>query len=235
MKKILFAPLVVGTLLAGVASAQAQFNIETGTGLFAPSYRGTANTTWFGWGPGSFDGATDNELIDNPAPTLGTTTIGVTLNQDPVINDILSGSNNIYTGFAGVTSLTLDIPTSGTEGSGFTTIIVQGRALFGGFGTAPALSDIAGVSPTFVTSNNANGAGQFWAKYEIPGNATSYDLDISFAAASHTSIGELQIDAGWSASGYSSDLAVVPEPSTWTLLGLGMAATFGWMKRSRRS
>lgn len=217
MKK-LFCLALVGIAAANLASAQ--FTLNTATGLFDPSFRGQANTTWFGWGPGSFDGATPNELIDNPAPTLGTTTAGVSFTQSTPA-DILSSTDNIYSGFAGQTDLLLAIPTSGTAGSGFTTLIIQGRALFGGFGTAPLFNDILGVSPTFVVGNNALGTGQFWAKYEIAGNVSSYNLTVTLAAASHTSIGEIEVDTIWSATGFAPDTTVVPEPTTLALVGLG--------------
>ena len=223
---------VLCALCASVASAQ--YVINTSPGLFDPSYRGMANTTWFGWGPGSFDGATDNELIDNPAPTIGVTIPGIAFNQSNT-DDILSGSDSIYSAFAPATDLLLAAPTVGSVGTGFTTIIVQGRTAFGGFGTLPAFSDVSGVSPTFVVGDNTSGQTQFWAKYELPGNESIYNLAITIAAASHTSIAELEVDTYWSAGGYAPDFAIVPEPSTFALIGLGSLAVVGLRIKSRRN
>jgi len=231
MKKLLCFTLV-GVMAANIASAQ--FVINESTRLFDPSFRGLANTTWFGWGSGSFDGASNNELIDNPATTIGIATAGVSLTQSTAF-DILSSGNNIYTSTAGATDLLLALPTSGTLGLGFTTIIVQGKTAFGGFGIAPAFGTIAGVSSVFEIGNNATASGQFWAKYEIAGNLSSYNLAITLAAESFTSIAELEVDTYWSATGFAADIAVVPEPSALALVGLGSFALFGLKRRSRKA
>ena len=227
MKRATCFSLLAGLMCAASVPAFAQFNISTGTGLFDPTFRGSANTTWFGWGPGSFDGLTNDETIDNPAPTIGTTTVGLSFTQSPTGNDILAGSDNIYSSTAGATDLLFDIPTFGAVGFGYTTIIVQGRTAFGGYNVAPSFGDIAGVSPSVTLQNNAAGAGQFWAEYHIPGNASAYDLSIGLAASSFTSIAELEFDTYWSESGYAPDSVVpVPEPGALSLAGLGVAALF---------
>lgn len=222
---------MVGVIAANIASAQ--FVINTATGLFDPSFRGAANTAWFGWGSGKFDGLTNNELIDNPAPSFGATALGVSFTQSTT-NDILSSGNNIYTGGAPATDLLLAIPTSGTPGSGFTTLIIQGKTAFGSYGVAPAFSEIAGVSASFAQGNNFLGAGQFWAKYEIVGNLSSYDLAVTLAENSNTSIAELEVDTYWSATGFTTDTAVVPEPSALALLGFGSFAGLVLKKRARK-
>ena len=231
MKKTLCLT-VLSVFAANVATAQ--FVINSSSGLFDPSFRGQANTTWFGWGAGSFEGATQNELIDNPAPSIGTTTLGISFTQNPA-NDILASSDNIYTGTSAATDLLLQIPTSGTLGSGFTTIIVQGRTAFGGYDTPPSLQPISGISAIFEVGPNANGSGQFWAKYELPGNSAAYDLTINLATASFISIAELEFDTYWSPTAFAADFTVVPEPSTFALLGLGAVAGFALRKRSRKS
>jgi hypothetical protein len=222
MKKTLCLTLL-SALAVNVASAQ--FVINNSPGLFDPSFRGQPNTTWFGWGPGSFEGSTQNELIDNPAPSIGTTSLGISLTQNPA-NDILASSDNIYTGAALATDLLLQLPTSGSVGSGFTTIIVQGRTAFGGYDTPPGFQPILGINPIFEVGPNANGSGQFWAKYELPGNSTVYDLTIRLDSASFISIAELEFDTYWSPTGFSTDFAVVPEPSALALLGMGLTAGF---------
>lgn len=230
MKKM-FCLTLVGGLAANIASAQ--FVINSATGLFDPSFRGSANTTWFGWGSGSFDGVSNNELIDNPAPTIGTTTAGVSLTQSTAF-DILSSGNNIYTATAGATDLLLALTTIGTPGSGFTTIIVQGKTAFGGYDIAPAFNNITGVSATFAQGNNAVGSAQFWAKYEIAGNLSTYNLAITLAASSFISIAELEVDTFWSATGFAADTTVVPEPSALALVGLGSCVGLVLKKRDRK-
>ncbi len=160
--------------------------------------------------------------MDNPTVTLGLGGFDGSLSQNST-NDILSVSNNIYTStFAGEV-LNFGIPTNGTVGTGFTTIIIQGRTAFGGWNVSPGtFADIAGVSPTLVFGNNAASQGQFWAKYELPGNAASYTTTLTMP--DFTSIAEITVDTYWSATGYASDYAVVPEPSIATLALLGLGA-----------
>ena len=232
MKKM-FCLAVAGVL--GVHAASAQFVINNGTGLFAPSFRGSANSTWFGWGSGSFDGLTNDEIIDNPTPTFGTTVAGLSFTQTPTSHDILSSGNNIYTGgAAGNTDLLFSLPTSGTVGSGFTTIILQGKTAFGGFGSEPLFSLIGGTGATYVSGANLAGSSQFWAKYEIVGNLPIYNLAVTLANA-NISISEVQIDTYWSATGFAADTAVVPEPSSLALVALGSFAVVARKRRSRQA
>jgi hypothetical protein len=224
----------------GSAASGAPFEINSSAGLFAPSFRGGSNTTWFGWGPGTFDGAPNDELIDSPAPNLGTTTAGVSFGQLDA-NDYLSGSNNIYSGGFSL-NLVIGVPTAGTPGSGFTTIIVQGRTIFGGYPTGDYGNDltfgpVSGVNPTYVQGTNMAAQGQFFAKYEIPGNAASYTVNIP-ASASPVSIAELQVDTQWSAAGFAGDSAIIPEPATILLMAIGLiplARRWHWLKARRAS
>lgn len=220
---------VSGFIMLGIgASAQAAFNIPTATGPFAPSFRGDSAATYFGWSSGTFDGTPDNELIDSPPPTLpvgGPFPPGVNLVQNHG-DDILSSTNNIYTG--GFTlDLTITAPTAGTPSTGFTTLIVQGKTAFGAFGSLPVFAPVEGVSPSFVVGLNATAADQFFVKYEVPGNAATYDINVTGGQA--LSINTLTVDTYWSANGYAPDLAVVPEPASLAALSLMAVA------RRRRS
>ena len=227
-------------LLAGSLAAQAAFNISTGVGPFAPSFRDSGNldanfTTFWGWGSGSFDGPTNNENIDLPPVTLGIGGFDGTLSQGADLRDIVSSGNSIYTftftSAGNPMNLQFGVPTNGTPGSGFTTIILQGMTMnFGSDTTFPDDSfifpTVGGVSPAVVIGqNNASPfkLGQFWAKYEIPGNSASYNIDLGLAA-NHISISRLEVDTQWSATSYAPDTAVVPEPSAALLVGLGTAA-----------
>jgi len=233
MKRILISTF----LLACAVSANAQNDISTAFGLFTPSFRDASNTdanntTYFGWANGSFDGSVPNNLIDNPPVTLGVGGQDGTLNQIGS-DDILSGSMNIYTSTFPATTLEIDIPTVGTAGSGFTTIIVQGQTLFGGFnGTPGTFGALGGATPELVFGSNAAGSSQFWAKYEIAGNASSYTLD--WTLPGFTSIAGLSVDTQWSSTGFAPETTVVPEPSTALLTSLG-AGMLVLLRRRRRS
>ena len=252
-KPRIFQALLAGTLLIICAATHGQMVIQDATGLFTPSFRSTgiadANaTTWFGWqgnldadpfDNNGFDGATNNELIDNPAVLLGAGGRDGSLVQVGTA-DILAGSNNVFAGDPLSNSLeahlTLQIPTNGTVGGGFTTIILQGTGSITGSGATafPIPGVIAGVSATFISGVNAAGLLQWWARYEVPGNADSYTVDIHLPAGANVnpvSIRQLVADTQWSNTGYAQDTVVVPEPSTAALcLGLSLV---GCLRRRR--
>lgn len=229
--KLFFPTLAtIGALVMAASNAFAQHVISTSPGLFTPSFRDASNsdggnTTFFGWSPGSFDAPTDNEIIDNPPALQGVGGLTGTLNQIGT-DDILSGSNNIYTAGFTLETLTLGIPTNGIIGMGFTTVIIQGHTIFGGYASDDAFTFpiLAGATAQFVIGVNASGQGQFWAKYQITGNAASYSLDFDLVNG-NVSISELQVDTKWSATGFASDSAqAVPEASTTVMFVSGLAA-----------
>lgn len=237
-------PLILLPALAAmlsVSSASAAFVIETASGIFTPSFRGGSNTTYFGWSSGTWDGnppTAEGEPDITPDIINSTPSIhpesGALLTQ-AVAGDIVSGSDNIYTSVSGANSLGLQlrIPTSGTPGAGgFTTIIAQGFGLSGTlFGFSGALDGfgfgaINGIQPEYVIGRNADGRGQWWAKWEIAGNAESYTVDVFGAEGSPggsvLSVTDMQVDVWFSESGFAPDLAVVPEPSALLLSVAGL-------------
>lgn len=233
------AGAAASALLLAVSSASAQFTISTGTGPFVPSFRDTVspfdenNTTWFGWASGTFDGSPDNELVDNPAVTLGLGGLDGTLSQFGT-DDILSSSNSIYTSSFTPITLSLAIPTHGTVGTGFTTIIVQGRTAFGSYPGEEAFDfpDLGGDEAEVVVGTNGLSQGQFWAKYEIAGNAESYTLDFDLVGG-FVSIATLTVDTQWSEAQHAPDtVQAVPEPST-AITVAGGAALLGLVRRRR--
>lgn len=232
--------LTFALIFTAAGMARAQFVINSATDLFVPSFRqdGTgANETYFGWGPGTFDGGANNELMESPAPTINPTA-GATLDQNNTA-DILSASNNVFSSVSSNVDMTMNIPTNGTPGTGFTTIIIQGRGLAGSGVTNHVLfGQIAGVSADFVVSGN--GASpiftQWWAKYQIPGNLASYSVNITGApGAGNTfpiSMSGLIVDTSWSASVFAADTASVPEPASLSMLAGG--AIWSLSRRGRR-
>lgn len=234
------------------ASAQAAtFIIPEASALFTPSFRGAANTTYFAWNAGSWDGNDDTasfDVINSVPPLAGTGSSNQGRIYQNSAGDIISGSNNIYAGSAGQ-NLTLVIPTNGTPGAsatGSTTIIIQGLGLSGSaFGGAPGGMDtlvfgtIGGVTAEYVggvnTGGNAAGATQFWAKFSIPGNLPQYSVDVSASVAGLgvLSVTDLSVDTFWTPEvrTFAPDIAIVPEPAS-AVLGL---AALGLLARRRRS
>lgn len=240
--------------LALTASAHAaNFSMASATGIFVPSTRNLANTTYFGWTNGNWDGNADAATGETAIPDIlkntpssvgwGTSSQG-SLKQNNV-SDIVSGSNNIYGG-VGQVNLTLHIPTDGSVGTGSTTIILQGFGLSGSaFGGAAGGMDnfifgsIAGIAPAYIggamTGGNANGQTQFWAEYHIPGNLAAYEVNVTASdwGLGVVSVTDFSVDTWWSPSAntYGPDLVAVPEAGSSALLG---AVALGLLTRRRR-
>ncbi|MEM7387143.1 MAG: hypothetical protein AAF514_19565 [Verrucomicrobiota bacterium] len=202
------------------------FVIPSATDILEPSTRGSAFASHVGWDSFDDDGAGDM-IINDFTPDIG---FGVgallTLNGE----DHISGSGNYYSG-GGSVSEQVAFDTNGVAGSGFTSVIAQGITLFGPFGSQLSFSEINGVSPDVIQLTNAAGKGQFWAKWDLPGNESSYQFEIS--GGSSTSFDKLVVDSSWSSSGFSSDLAI-PEPSAALFVLLGFSVFCG-LTRHRRS
>jgi hypothetical protein len=253
-----FVIAVVAT--AGIGAVNGQWVIQSSAGLFTPSFRGAEDSAWFGWGAGQFfsDPALGGKRrLLNPAPTSGNVGLadGVTFYQlnwtDTTAEVIGSSTNNIHKGGAGAgvkppLSLSLGAPTLGTNGQGFKTIIIQGISLTSGsFGGAeaylinqPIFGDINGVSPEFVMGINSDNRAQFWVKYDLIGNQTLYDIPILLPTTQNqapVSIAGLTVDSYWSETGFASDFAVIPEPSTWLLIGVGIALVLFSQRRRVRN
>ncbi len=224
-----YASLLVATctIAAPVVSFAATIDISTSFGTAAPTTRGGANATWVGWDTWD-DGGAGNSVINDNTPDIGTGSgVWATNNNE----DHISGSLNFYSG-SGAVNETISFNTDGVPGSGFTTILLQGATLFGNFGTTIGFGDIAGVSPSVTQAVNATGAGQVFARYEIPGNAEQYSVNLATGPFSFVSFGNFEVDTYWSETGFSPDGAVVPEPSSGLLI---LSATGLLALRRRRS
>lgn len=219
--------LGVAAMTCSLASAST-FDIAFTPDLFTPTFRGDANTTWVGWDVFDDNGAGDM-IINDVTPDVGSSG-GAFVTVDG--QDKLSGSLNYYSGFFPVNEqITFD--TDGVAGSGFTTIVIQAKTLFGGFGAPVTFSPINGVAPTIVNTatsplanftTNAVGEGQFFAKYELPG--IDGPQTISMSGGTFTSIDTFVIDSVWSPTGFAPDTAVItPEPGAALLAAFAAAAS----------
>ena len=176
--------------------------------------------------------------VINGTPSINPGSLAGPLLAQNTAADVVSSSNNVYTGPANV-NLTLTVPTAGTPGTGFTTIIVQGNGLagFGGITDLFTFGTIEGVAATYVHGANAdNQEAQFWAKWELPGNAASYSVNVggSTFGAGVLSISDMTVDALWSPSGYAPDaVAAVPEPTSFALVGAALTAATVLVRRRR--
>ena len=220
MKKLMIMSIVA--LVAAVNSAEAAtFDIATATDLFVPTFRGDANTTYLGW---DLFGNPGDTVINDTTPDIGSDTGSfVTTNGE----DHQSGSLNYYSSTGSVAE-DVSFDTDGTSGSGFTTIIIQAKTLFGPLGADVFFSPINGIAPSLVISaDNGAGKGQLFAKYEIPGVDGTQSFSMGSAPFSFNSFDQFVVDTVWSPTGYAADNAVAtPEPATAGLLVAGLIASF---------
>lgn len=230
MKLSLFAALL-GTALPATA---ATFAINSVSTVVAPSTRGQANTTYYGWdlfsgNPGDPGFPNQTAPINDSTPDLGTNpgfALLVTNNGE----DHISGSFNYYSS-SGSVNETVTFDTDGSASQGFTSLILQGVTAFGPFGTPLTFSDINGVTPEVVQGLNAAGKSQFWAKWDLPGNQNTYAGTILTGSNSFVSFDILSVDTYWNSGGFQPDTALVPEPAS-SLLGLVSVAA---LLRRRRA
>lgn len=218
--------------LSAVAPAET-FVLGEANGIVAPSTRGSANTTFFGWDAFGNDGdGIAGGVIDDTTPDIGLNPGGVRIfttngeDHTPFNPDTGPGSaGNLYT-FTGSVAEHVIVTTSGVVGTGFTTIIVQAISAAQGnptlFSGIPVFSDIDGVTPTLIHGLNANGIEQLLARWDLTGNQTTYDLDFS-GPINHYSNDKFVVDTHWSATGFQPDqFTATPEPGRAMLAVLGL-------------
>ena len=225
------------SLAASVASVSAAFVIDSATDFFEPSFRGGTTSTYFGWSTETI-GVGGNTVNGTPSINPAALT-GSSFLAQAGTNDVISGTNNVYSSVAGINSaqITLTIPTAGVVGvDGFTTIIIQGTG-FGGFGfplDAFTFGTIDGISATYLYAANsaAGNPGQWWAKWEVPGNEENYSVDVLGydAGAGVLSVTGMVVDTYYSETAFAPDVAVVPEPSS-ALLGISALGSLVFMRR----
>lgn len=187
------------------------FKLNQQSVVIAPTTRGRANTTYFGWDTFCEVGF-DNVPINDTTPDIGTTTTGVsfvTTNAE----DHISSSRNLYVGF-GTLSEEITVVTDGTVDSGFTTVIAQAITAFGGFPSSNlTFSAIEGVNPEVIVTTNLAAKGQVWAKWKIPGNKASYTFTVTAPTGqSGWSFDKFVVDTYWNATSYQPDTVTAGNP-----------------------
>jgi hypothetical protein len=200
-----FRSLYLSALLVGAGlhpGAAATFTMDQLLDVTVPSSRGSANTTWFGWEAFN-ESNTRNVPIDDSTPDLGTTASGARFRTTNGEDHVISSGNLYFFTTGQSLAEEITVPTSGTVGTGFTTIILQ-AVTAPGFGSFPApitLNAINGVTPTIVQGSNAAGLGQFWAVWTVPGNQAGYTITLTGPAnQQHYSFDRVVVDTFWSAS-----------------------------------
>ena len=208
-------------LLTSTPAGAATYLISAQTGLIAPSTRGGADSAFYGWDTFN-DPANRAQPIDDATPDIGTSVAGARFRTTNGEDHVL-GSGNFYL-FAGTPAEDVTAVSAGILGTGFTSVILQGVTAFDAYPGLWSFPAVNGVTPEFAQGVNAAGFGQFWVKYDFPGNAGSYAIPFS-AGGPHYSIDKFTVDTVWNAQGFSPDSALaVPEPSGAALALLALSA-----------
>ena len=196
--------------------------------------RGSAFSTYYGWDV--FEQPAGS-LLNDSTPDLNPFGItGVSMVQQNTDFGNITSTNNLYAGFAPTNrfNITTGVRTAGTQGAGFTTVLVQVAGTGAASRLQPTEFTIAGAAPgKAVKGVNEAGAEQLWMEWQITGNQALYDLRL-VGGTNHATIGALTIDTSWRASNSLSNTAptaIVPEPSAVTLT---LCATMGLLALSRR-
>ena len=233
---------VVALGLSAPGSWAATFYLSEQTDLIAVTGRGGPDTSYYGWDTFNELGSRDlPNTISDGTPELGTNPGGALIVTNNVEDHISNASGNYYSG-TGRVNETITADSVAVIAGGFTTIIAQGITAFGDFGSPLQFSAINGVLPTIAQAVNAfggggaNGKGQFWALWELPGNQDSFQFTITTDPAanggggSFVSIDKLTVDTLWSAGKPANDLvfaAPVPEPAVAMFLALACSLIGG--------
>ncbi|MDB6139343.1 MAG: putative Ig protein [Verrucomicrobiaceae bacterium] len=212
--------------------------MDTVPDAVAPSTRGAAHTTWFGWE--TFDVSGSPLVIDDSTPDIGTAT-GVNFHTTDGGNH-RSSSGNFYSTHASGPNELVTVVTDGTVGStGFTTVIAQLLTSGGPLGGTVIFGPIEGVSPTVVQGTNNASKGQAWALWKVPGNKASYAFTITGAAGTADySFDRVVVDTSYSATAVTDDTMTAMTPPLVTSLnrangllapssrGTAKSTYFGW-------
>lgn len=181
--------------------------------------RGASNTTYFGWD--SFEDPAPGTFLSDTTPDIGTAVVGA---KFETTNGQLhrASSGNFYAGstsFVSQTAEKITVVTNGTVGSTGKTTVVAQLVGTGAFPSTWTFSNIDGVAPqVFQITNKAN-KGQAWVKWELPGNAATYEFTLGSVAhvafgGAHMSFDKIEIDTFWSADGASiADTMIRTEPT----------------------
>jgi hypothetical protein len=184
-------------------------NMDQATGIVAPSSRGTAGTTYFGWD--TFGTIGVSAPIDDNTPDIGT--YAGTLARFRTTNEEthqFSGGGNLYF-LSGTLAEEVTVPTNGVVGeAGFTTIFLQIASSQSGMGGGTFAADITtainGVPPTLAVQGGSANSAQYWAKWELPGNQATYAITIAGPEGqAHFSFDKVVVDTKFSPYGFVAD------------------------------
>ncbi|MES2736667.1 MAG: Ig domain-containing protein [Verrucomicrobiota bacterium] len=183
--------------------------MDQATGIVAPSSRGSAGTTFFGWE--AFNNPGPAAIINDNTPDIGTY-VGSLARFRTTNSQIhqFAGNANLYF-LSGTLAEEVTVPTAGIVGEGgFTTIFLQIASATSGMGggsfAGPITTTINDVAPTAVVQAGSATSAQYWAKWEIPGNQPTYTIVISGPEnQAHFSFDKVVVDTKFSPYAYVAD------------------------------
>ncbi len=205
-----------------VLAPPANFTLNKESSHVAPTTRGSLRTTHFGWDVFEDPATYSSTVLADETPDLvsATTPEGVKF-ESLHANLNRASSGNYYSGSSSANAVInekVTVATNGTPGvDGKTTIIAQlvGTGMFPSTWT---FGEINGVTPEVVAGGNAAGRGQVWVKWEIEGNAPTYEFTLSSVShpsfgQAHMSFDKIEIDTWYAPDGASHpDSMILFEP-----------------------
>jgi len=237
---------VLALLSVAVASAIARADFSIPQTWTRPTATGS-NATFQGWetftsptGPNAPQSVTGPAFggAGNWAPINPGGTANAFDSNAPANGSFITSGGNIYNP-AGLVAPRAIVPnnidlTAGVNNSGWTTLVFQIRTQGGvlDLSSGRLNGNITPVSSA-ITFNQPISGGfggiirDYWLQFQVPGNADSYQFDIS-PMESSVSFDRFAVDTVWNPSASTQAEAffeplpgaAVPEPSTWAMIGL---------------